>query len=40
VITSVSAETLVNVESAAGEGPVEGFVLDLRPVWNPAVGEL
>jgi Uma2 family endonuclease len=29
-------ETLVNVETVAGEGPVEGFVLDLRPVWDPA----
>ena len=29
-------ETLINVESVAGEGPVEGFVLDLRPVWDPA----
>src|ERR1039458_4440141 len=26
-------ETLVNLETVAGEGPVEGFVLDLRPVW-------
>jgi len=33
-------ETLVNVETAAGEGPVEGFVLDLRPVWDPAGQEL
>jgi Uma2 family endonuclease len=29
-------ETLLNVESVAGEGPVDGFVLDLRPVWDPA----
>jgi Uma2 family endonuclease len=29
-------ETLLNAESVAGEGPVEGFVLDLRPVWDPA----
>lgn len=29
-------ETFVNVESVIGEGPVEGFVLDLRPVWDPA----
>ena len=32
-------ETLVNAESVAGEGPVEGFVLDLRPVWDPAKPE-
>jgi Uma2 family endonuclease len=29
-------ESVINVESVAGEGPVEGFVLDLRPVWDPA----
>jgi Uma2 family endonuclease len=29
-------ETLIDPESVAGEGPVEGFVLDLRPVWDPA----
>lgn len=29
-------EVLVNVESVAGEGSVEGFVLDLRPVCDPA----
>jgi Uma2 family endonuclease len=23
------------IESIAGEGPVEGFVLDLRRVWDP-----
>jgi Uma2 family endonuclease len=28
-------ESLVGVDSIAGEGPVEGFVLDLRPVWDP-----
>jgi Uma2 family endonuclease len=28
-------ETLVDAETIAGEGPVEGFVLDLRLVWNP-----
>ncbi len=28
-------ERLENVESIAGEGPVEGFVLDLQPVWDP-----
>ena len=33
-------ETLVNLETVAGEGPVEGFVLDLRPVWDPASHEL
>jgi Uma2 family endonuclease len=27
-------ETLADVESVTGEGPVEGFVLDLRPVWD------
>jgi hypothetical protein len=31
----VEPETLVGAESVAGEGPVDGFVLDLRPVWNP-----
>jgi hypothetical protein len=25
----------VGIESIAGEGPVEGFVLDLRRVWDP-----
>lgn len=29
-------ETLADRESVAGEGPVEGFILDLRPVWDPA----
>lgn len=29
-------ESLINPDSVAGEGPVEGFVLDLRPVWDPA----
>jgi len=28
-------ETLVNPESISGEGPVEGFVLDLGLVWDP-----
>jgi Uma2 family endonuclease len=32
-------ETLVDVETVAGEGPVEGFALDLRPVWDPAAQE-
>jgi Uma2 family endonuclease len=30
-------ETLIDIETVAGEGPVEGLVLDLRPVWDPAV---
>ena len=29
------AETRAGVSSVAGEGPVEGFVLDLAPVWDP-----
>lgn len=29
------AEMRVGISSLAGEGPVEGFVLDLEPVWNP-----
>ena len=29
-------ETLADVETIAGEGPVAGFVLDLRRVWDPA----
>jgi len=29
-------EVLMEAESVAGEGPVEGFVLDLGPVWDPA----
>jgi Uma2 family endonuclease len=28
-------ETLSAVDSLSGEGPVEGFVLDLRTVWDP-----
>src|ERR1700722_2127879 len=32
-------ESLINPESVAGEGPVEGFVPDLRPVWDPATSE-
>jgi Uma2 family endonuclease len=28
-------ETLTNAVTVAGEGPVEGFVLDLRPIWDP-----
>jgi len=29
------AETIGGVPSVAGLGPVEGFVLDLAPVWDP-----
>jgi len=29
-------ETLVDVNSVEGDGPVDGFILDLRPVWDPA----
>jgi len=32
-------ETILNAESVAGEGPVEGFVLDLHRVWNPIDSE-
>ena len=28
-------QTLADAKSVAGEGPVEGFVLDLPPVWKP-----
>lgn len=28
-------EVLANPESLNGEGPVEGFVLELRTVWDP-----
>jgi hypothetical protein len=35
-LRSKMSETLLDVETVAGEGPVEGFVLDLRPVWDPA----
>jgi len=28
-------ETLTDIDSIAGEGPVAGFVLDLSLVWNP-----
>ena len=31
-------ETLSGVDSVSGEGPVEGFVLDLRTVWDPLAG--
>jgi Uma2 family endonuclease len=30
-----AAETRIGIESITGEGPVEGFVLDLRRVWDP-----
>jgi Uma2 family endonuclease len=30
-------ETLADLETIAGEGPVEGFILDLRPVWDPGL---
>ncbi len=30
----VEPEALVDAEAVAGEGPVEGFILDLRPVWD------
>ena len=28
-------ELLTGIESVKGEGPVEGFTLDLLPVWDP-----
>jgi Uma2 family endonuclease len=28
-------ELLAGLESLAGEGPVDGFVLDLTTVWDP-----
>jgi len=31
-------ETLAGVDSISGEGPVDGFVLDLRTVWDPLAG--
>ena len=31
-------ESLLEIDSLSGEGPVAGFVLDLRPVWNPLAG--
>ena len=27
-------EDLIDVDSVAGEGPVAGFVLDLRKIWE------
>jgi Uma2 family endonuclease len=32
----VEPEMLTGAESVAGAGPVEGFILDLWPVWDPA----
>ena len=31
-------EVLAGVDCVNGEGPVDGFVLDLSPVWNPSPG--
>ena len=31
-------ELLIGLESIAGEGPVEGFLLQLAPVWDPLAG--
>jgi Uma2 family endonuclease len=31
-------EVHAGVDSISGEGPAEGFVLDLRMVWNPLAG--
>jgi len=28
-------ETRAGITRLAGEGPVEGFVLDLAPLWDP-----
>jgi Uma2 family endonuclease len=33
-----SPEALTAIDSVSGEGPVEGFVLDLRTVWDPLDG--
>ncbi len=30
-------ELLSGIDSIAGEGPVDGFVLDLRTVWDPFI---
>jgi Uma2 family endonuclease len=32
---NAEGEVLHNPESLKGEGPVEGFILNLAPVWNP-----
>jgi Uma2 family endonuclease len=29
------AEILTGIETVAGTGPVDGFILDLKPVWEP-----
>jgi Uma2 family endonuclease len=29
------AEILTGIESVSGTGPVDGFILDLKPVWEP-----
>jgi Uma2 family endonuclease len=31
-------ESLAGADSIAGEGPVEGFVLDLKTIWDPLAG--
>ena len=31
-------ESTTEIDSLSGEGPVDGFVLDLLPVWNPLSG--
>ena len=31
-------ESLLEIDSLSGEGPVAGFMLDLRTVWNPLAG--
>jgi hypothetical protein len=31
-------ESRAGVDSIAGQGPVEGFVLDLRTNWDPLAG--
>jgi Uma2 family endonuclease len=28
-------EIRINIDSIAGEGPIDGFILNLVPVWNP-----
>jgi len=33
-----SPESMMEIASISGEGQVKGFVLDLRPVWNPLAG--
>ena len=32
-----ASETLTGIDCVAGEGPVDGFVLELRTVWDPLV---